>query len=191
MILRGSAIAFAVVALITANLAMIFIAVALYWALFSQPGAQFAVVGPVAVLIVYAVLFLSIGSTRRFNSAKIMRGAALYGMLGSILDVLNIAVENRIPIVLHIPALTIAVMLTLFGSWAVVGFRTTRALGSIGAGVLAAVVSAGICMLIAVAGGFATQFFIHPPEPTYVSTLGGVQEERMERRTRLRLSEYP
>jgi hypothetical protein len=90
--------------------------------------------------------------------------------MGGILDVLNIAVENGIPIALHIPALTIAVMLTLFGSCAVAGFRTTRALGSTGAGVFAAVASAGFCMLVAVAGGFATQFFIHPPEPAYVST---------------------
>jgi len=171
-ILRRSAIAFAFVALIAANLAMIVIAVARYPALFSQPRARFAVVGPVAVLIVYAVVFVWIGRTRtrRFNWDKIMASAALYGLLGGILDVLNIAVENGIPIALHIPALTIGVMLTLFGSWAVTGFQTTRTLGSIGAGVFAAIVSAGICMLLAVAGGFATQFFIHPPEPTHVST---------------------
>jgi hypothetical protein len=157
-------------ALIAVNLAMIFIAVARYRALFSQPRARFAVVGPVAVLIVYAVVFLWIGSTRRLNCDKIMRSVALYGLLGGILDVLNIAAENGIPIALHIPALAIVVMLTLFGSWTVLGFRTTRALGSIGAGVLAAVFSAGVCMLVGVAGGFATQFFIHPPEPAYVAT---------------------
>jgi hypothetical protein len=81
MILRRSAISFALVALIAANLAMIFIAVARYRALFSQPRARFAVVGPVAVLIVYAGAFVWIGSTRtrRFNWDKIMRIAALYG----------------------------------------------------------------------------------------------------------------
>lgn len=172
MILRRSAITFTLVALIAANLAMICIAVARYRALFFEPAARFAAVGPAAVLLGYAVVFLWIGSmrTQRFDWDKIMRSSALYGLLGGILDVLNIAVENGIPIALHIPALTIVVMLTLFGSWAVAGFRTTRALGSIGAGVFAAIVSAGICMLIAVAGGFATEFFIRPPEPAYVST---------------------
>lgn len=172
MILRRSVVAFASIALTAVNLVMIFIAVARYPAIFSQPGARWAVLGPVAVLITYAAVFLWIGSTRRrsSNCNKLMRSAAFYGLLGGILDLLNIAVENGIPVVLHLPELTIGVMLTLFGSWAVLGFRITRALGSIGAGVFAAIVSAGICMLIAVTGGFATQFFVHPPEPAYVST---------------------
>lgn len=172
MILRSSAIAFSLITVVAANLGMIFVAVARYRVLFSEPGARSAVVGPVAVLIVYAVVFLCIESmrTRRFDCDKIMRSAAVYGLLGGVLDILTIAVENGIPIALHIPALTIGVMLTLFGSWAVVGFRTTRALDSIRAGVFAAVASAAICMLIAVAGGFATEFFIRPPEPAYVST---------------------
>lgn len=170
MILRRSAIAFALVALITANLAMIFIAVERYRALLSQPGARIAMLGPVAVLVVYAVVVVWIGRTRRANWEMVVRSATFYGLLGGALDVLNIGIENGIPIASHNTVLTVGLMLTLFASWAVAGFRTARTLDSIRAGVFAAIVSAGICMLIAVAGGFATQFFILPPEPAYVST---------------------
>ena len=38
------------------------------------------------------------------------------------------------------------------------------------AGLLEALCSAGICMLIAVAAGFLIQFFVVPPKPEYVST---------------------
>ena len=170
MISRRAAIAFALVALITVNLAMIFIAVAQYRALFTQPGARIAVLGPVTVLVVYAVVIVWIGRARGAHWEMIVRSATFYGLLGGALDVLNIGIENGIPIALHGTVLTIGLMLTLFASWAVAGFRMARNLGSIWAGVFAAIISAGICMLIAVAGGFTTQFFILRPDPAYIST---------------------
>lgn len=170
MVLRRSFIASLLAALIAANLTMIFIAVTQYREFFSQPGARFVILPAVAVLVVYAAVLLWIGGTRRFNCDTVMKSAALYGLLSGALEVLNIGTETGIPIAVHKPGVTIGVMLTLFGSWAIAGLRTTRALGSIRAGIFAAVLSAGVCMLIAVAGGFATQFFIHPPDPAYVST---------------------
>src|SRR5215467_3806163 len=155
MVLRRRAIASVLLALIAANLAMILIAVARYREFFSQPGAQSVIWGPAAVLLVYAVVFLWIATTRRFNLDTIVESAALYGLLGGALDVLNILAENGIPIAVRIPALTLAVMLTLFGSWAVAGFRMARAFGSIRAGLFAAVGSAGVSMLSAVTAGFA------------------------------------
>jgi hypothetical protein len=61
-------------------------------------------------------------------------------------------------------------MFSVFISWGIAGFRTARSLGSISVGLIAAVCSAGICMLMAVTAGFLIQFFLVPPKPEYVST---------------------
>ena len=68
------------------------------------------------------------------------------------------------------PVLPIGFMLIVFTSWGIAGFRIARSRRSIRAGLLAAVFSAGVCMLIAVTAGFMVQFFVAPPEPAYVST---------------------
>jgi len=169
MLLRRGTVVFALIALAAANVAMLFIAVTRYRRFFAQPGAEVAVLEPVVVLAIYAGIFIWIGRTRRIDFDKIVSSAAFYGVCGGILEVLNIGVENGMPS-LAVPAVTVGAMLVLFGSWAVAGFRTARALDSIGAGVVAAVLSAGICMVIGVAGGFAIEFFIKPPEPAYVAT---------------------
>ena len=61
-------------------------------------------------------------------------------------------------------------MLINFTIWGIAGFRTARSLRSTRAGLLVAVTSAGICLLIAVAAGFLVQFLLAPPEPAYIST---------------------
>lgn len=168
-VLGKSAIALAI-ALIAANLAMIFIAVMSYRVFFAQAGARMFVGGTVGVLVVYAIALAWIGRRRAASWEEILRNAGWYGLGGGLLDIVNIAMENGVPVALPIPTLTIGVMVTLFLSWGAAGFRTTRVLGSIRAGVVAAVLSAGMCMLMAVAGGFAIEFFLHPPDPAYVAT---------------------
>ena len=170
MIWRRAPIALAVLALIVANLAMIAIGVAKYPAFFSQPGAHIVLLESVSVLVAYAVAAVWIGRSRGTNWDAIVRCATLFGLLGGALEALNIGIENGIPVAIHIPALPIGFMLTIFTSWGVAGFRTARSLNSIRAGLLSAVSSAGICMLVAVAIGFVIQFFFAPPDPEYVST---------------------
>src|SRR5262249_30684949 len=93
-----------------------------------------------------------------------------FGLLGSVIEILNVAIENGFPYSIGAPAFPVVIMLVLFASWGVAGFRAARALRSIQAGLLAAVSSAAICMLIAVASGFIIQFFLASPAPAYVST---------------------
>jgi hypothetical protein len=168
VILRSAGIA--MLALIVANLAIIGVAVTQYPAFFLQPGARIDVREPIFVLVAYAFAAVLVGRTGSPGWDAAVRTATLFGILGGTAEAFNIAIENGIPAAIHIPALLIAFMFTIFASWGVAGFRTTRSLNSSRAGVLAAVLSASICMLIAVVAGFAIQFFAARPEPSYIST---------------------
>jgi hypothetical protein len=165
VILRSPTIA--MLALILANLTMIAVSVAQYPAFFYQPGARIVVLESMSVLVAYAVAAVWVGRRQGASWDAILRVATLFGMLGGIAEALNIALENGIPAI-HIPALPIAFMLVIFTSWGIAGFRAARSLNSVRTGVLTAVSSAAICMLIAVAAGFVIQFF--RPEPAYIST---------------------
>jgi hypothetical protein len=61
-------------------------------------------------------------------------------------------------------------MLVIFALWGMAGVRTARELRHFRPGVAATVMSAGVCMVIAVAAGFALELFIAPPQPDYVAT---------------------
>jgi len=159
----------AMLALIVANLTMIAVAVAQYPPFFYQPGARIFVLESASVLVAYAVAALWIGRSKSASWDAILRVATLFGILGGIVETLNIALENVIPAV-PTPALPIAFMLVIFTSWGVAGFRAARSLNSVRGGVLTAVSSAAICMLLAVAAGFVLQFFVARPEPAYIST---------------------
>jgi hypothetical protein len=82
---------------------------------------------------------------------------------------MNIGVENAAPAAAHGPAVSIGFMAIIFLLWGIGGARTVRSGESIRAGMATAVLSAGICMLIAVAAGFMIEFFIAPPDPVAVS----------------------
>ncbi len=170
MNLARNTITFSLLAIIVAILVMIFVAVSRYTALFAQPGARLFVLEPVGVLVAYAVAIVWVGRMRGPDWDTILRSAALYGLLGGGLEILNIGIENGIPVAIHAPAVPIGFMLAIFSSWGVAGFRSARALQSIRGGLLTAVASAGVCMLIAVAAGTAIQFFLAVPSPEYVAT---------------------
>jgi hypothetical protein len=159
----------AILALVVANLMMIGLAVVQYPDFFSQPGAHVVVLESSFALVAYAVAALWVGRPRGADR-DIIVSAALFGLLGGTVEALNIGTENGIPAAIHAPALPIAFVLTIFGSWGIAGFRTARDLNSIRAGLLAAVSSAAICMLIAVTAGFVIQLFAARPEPAYIAT---------------------
>jgi hypothetical protein len=159
----------AILALVVANLVMIGLAVVQYPDFFSQPGAHVVVLESSFTLVAYAVAALWVGRPRGADR-DIIVSAALFGLLGGTVEALNIGTENGIPAAIHAPALPIAFLLTIIGSWGIAGFRTARDLNSIRAGLLAAVSSAAICMLIAVTAGFVIQLFAARPEPAYIAT---------------------
>jgi hypothetical protein len=159
----------AMLALILANLTMIAVAIAQYPAFFYQPGARIVVLESTSVLVAYAAAAVWVGRRQGASWDAIRRLATLFGIFGGIAEALNIALENGIRAI-HIPALPIAFMLVIFTSWGIAGFRAARSLNSVRTGVLTAVSSAAICVLIAVAAGFVIEFFVARPEPAYIST---------------------
>ena len=66
----------------------------------------------------------------------------------------------------------IATMLTLFTLWGVSGFRASRALRSIRAGLMAAVLSACICMSVGGTAALVVQLFLVRPSLAEVATWG-------------------
>ena len=159
----------AILTLIVLNLVMIGLAVVQYPDFFSQPGARAVVLESSLALIAYAVAALCVGRPRG-TDRDIIVSAILFGLIGGTVDALNIGTENGLPAAIHAPALPLAFLLTIFASWGIAGFRTARDLNSIRAGLLAAVSSAAICMLIAATAGFVIQLFAARPEPAYIAT---------------------
>lgn len=162
---RRTSTTFALLALIVADLGMIAVAVARYPPLFSQPGACTFVLKPICALVAYAVAILYFARPRTTSWDTMLRTAVIFGLLTGIVEIMNMGIENGIPFSVRGPVLQIVSMLTIFTAWGIGGGRIARALNSVRAGLLTAVFSAGICMLIAVTAGFIIQFFLVPPAP--------------------------
>lgn len=158
--------------LVVADLGMIAVAVARYPALSAQPGARIFRLEAIGALVVYAAAIVAIAKSRGTFRDTVEPTALMFGLLTGTLEIVNLGIENGIPFSVNGPALQIGSMLAIFTLWGIAGGRTARALNSIRAGLLAAISSAGICMLIGVTVGFALQFFLAPPDPAYVATWG-------------------
>ena len=170
VILSRANVILALLVLILTSLALGVSAIAKYPAFFAQPGAWTIILRLAFVLIAYASTLVWIMSTRDWNASRevILRNATLYGVFGGSLEFINIGIENFFQQI-QTPILPIVFMLTIFSLWGVSGFQTARSIRSTRAGLLAAVSSAVICMLIAVTVGFGIEIFA-PPEPAYIST---------------------
>jgi hypothetical protein len=167
---RRSAVVFALAAPVVADLGMIAVAVERYPALWSQPGATSFVLEPLCALAAYAVAIFWFAEARSAAGAAIRRAGLIFGVLAGTLEIVNMGIENGVPISVHGPVLQIGFMLAIFALWGIAGARTARVLHSTGGGLMAAVLSAGICMVIGVTAGFVIQFFLIPPNPGYVAT---------------------
>jgi hypothetical protein len=161
-----------VLVLIVADFTMIALALMQYPAFFSQPHAVLVVLQTVSVLVVFGVAVVWIGRQRSPSWDAILATAAIFGLLGGIAEALNIAIENGIPLAIRTPVVPIGSMLAIFITWVIAGFRVGRTFRSVRAGLLSAVISAGICMLLAVTAGFIIEFFAARPDPTIVLTWG-------------------
>jgi hypothetical protein len=169
-ILPRAFLAFALLALIAMNIAMVAVAVAQSPAFFSQRGARAFVLEPICALLAYAVAAVLIARLHGPHWDPILKAAIVFGILTGSLEAINVGIENGGPSAARGPILPIGFMFITFALWGTAGFRTARLLRSTRAGFLAAVLSAALCMLIAVAAGFIVQFFLVPPEPAYVAT---------------------
>jgi hypothetical protein len=165
---RGT-VAVVLFALLIGDVALIVGGVARHPAFFSQPGAALLVVELVSALLAYGIAVMWIAKTRDARWDGTIRSAALFGLLGGTMEALNIAIENGVPAAVHVPALPLVFMLAIFTSWGVAGLQAARSLHSIRAGLLTAVSSAGICMLLGVTAGLGIEL-LAPPLPAYVAT---------------------
>jgi len=143
--------------------------VARYPAFFEQRSAVVYLLELGGILLVYAVTTVFLFRVRGGAWNVILTNASVFGVVTGVLAIVNIGIENSDVAAVHIPAFPIGFMVTVFLLWGVAGVRTVGSGNSIRAGIAGAVLSAGICMLVAVAGGFL-ELLIAPPDPAGVST---------------------
>jgi uncharacterized membrane protein len=121
------------------------------------------------ILFLYMVATVCLFRARGRVWNTILANASAFGVITGVLEVLNIGLENAAPAAARIPALSIGFMVIVFSMWGIAGARTARSENSTRAGVATAVLSAGFCMLLAVAGGFLIELLVAPPDPAAVS----------------------
>jgi hypothetical protein len=155
--------------LIALNATMAAFAVARYPAFFEQHSALVYVLEPIGILLLYTILTVYLVRVRGGAWNTILINATVFGVITGALELINIGLENVAPGASRSPAISIGFMAIVFSLWGIGGARTVRSGNSIRAGIATAILSAGICMLIAVAAGFLIEFFVAPPDPATVS----------------------
>lgn len=162
--------AFVLVVMISASIGMAVSSVERSPGWLLHPGAATILREVWVALLVYAGVIVLVVANRGEDWDEELRNAAVFGSIAGAVEVLNVALEQVGSFQSRMPALTILAMLVMFALWALAGARTARDLHHFRAGVMAAVMSAGVCMVIGVTAGFAIELFIAPPRPDYVTT---------------------
>ena len=162
--------AFGLVVMIAASIGMAVAAVEHSPGWISHPGAATILRKVWLALAVYAGLIVLVVAGRGHAWDVELRFAAVFGSVAGAVEVVNIALENWASNGAISPAVQIAGMLVLLLLWGVAAARTARDLHRFRPGVAAAVMSAGVCMVIGVTAGFALELFIAPPLPGYIAT---------------------
>lgn len=163
-------IAIAALALIGCDLALAALGISRYPALFSQQGAWEFVAELSGVLAIYVGAAARLFTLRGQMWREVCRFGCLFGCVTGGLEVLNIGMETWLPKSAGSGALRIAFMAAVFLLWGAAAARAVRTTGSVRAGVFAAVLSAGLCMLVAVAAGFAVELFLATPDVNAIQT---------------------
>jgi hypothetical protein len=167
--LRQTYLGIALFSLIALNAGMAAFAIARYPAFFAQHSALVYVLELIGILLLYTVLTMYLLMVRGGAWNTILTNATVFGVITGALEIINIGLENAAPTAVRGPAVSIGFMAIVFSLWGIGAARTFRSGNSIRAGVATAILSAGICMLLAVAAGFTIEFFIAPPDPAAVS----------------------
>ncbi len=167
--LRQTYLGVALFSLTALNTGMAAFAIARYPALFEQRLAVVYVLELIGILVLYAVLTVYVVRVRGRSWNTILTNATVFGVITGALESINIGFENAAPVAVHGPAVSIGFMAIVFSLWGIGGARIVSSGNSIRAGMTTAILSAGICMLIAVTIGFIIEFFIAPPDPVAIS----------------------
>lgn len=167
---RRTAVCVGLLVLVVASVAMAGHALYRYPALWLQPGASSYVLQAVGALLLYlAAIVWAMG--RRQPWWDVAFGvAAVFGSVSGGIEALNTASENGLLPTVHGAALPLSLMLGLFLVWGIAGWRGARVLGSVRGGAVTAVLSAVVCMVVAVSAGFLVELLLSPQPPSVVAT---------------------
>jgi hypothetical protein len=162
--------AFVLVVMIAASIGMAVAAVERSPVFLGEPSARAFLFKVVLMLVAYAGAIVTVVANCGDEWDLEMRNAALFGSIAGVVEGLIVALENGSGSVVQNPVVQLAGMLAAFALWAVAAGRTAKELGHFNAGVIAAVMSAGVCMVIGVTTGLAIELFIAPPLPSHIAT---------------------
>ena len=138
-----------------------------YPSYFAQLNATTYLVRFFAMLGLYVSAILFAGKVKGMFGIGVLRVALICGYASGLLELLAIAAEMML-FPFRVPRLL--ALLSVFTTWTIASFWATVAFKSIKAGLLTSVVSAGVCMLIGVAGGAAIEMLLAPTDPAVVAT---------------------
>ena len=162
--------AFVLAVMIAASIGMAVAAVERSPGWISHPGAATILREIWLSLVIYAGVIVVVVAHCGEEWDEEMRNAARFGSIAGALEAVNIVLENAAPRLMGRPSISITAMVVVFMLWALAGAQTARDLRHFRPGITAAVMSAGVCMVIAVTVGFALELFVAPPSPSYIQT---------------------
>jgi len=152
------------------DLSLAALGIARYPALFIQRGAWIVVAELVGVLLVYGTAAAVLLRLRGPAWQTISKYGCVFGCITGGLEVLSLGLETWLPAWAHRGIFSAGVMVMLFVFWGIAGGWAARATGSISNGLWTAVISAALCMLVAVAAGFVVEFFLAKLDVSAIQT---------------------
>lgn len=138
---------------ISLNLLLIVVRAVLYFPLWSQPGALTYLLEPVVLLLVYAVITVWVTTVIASDRSPDLFYGSVMGCVAGALWIINLALETFEDLSALGLLATAPFLLGGFALWGAAGFHAARRTGLMSSGVLAAVWSAMICVLMTVVFG--------------------------------------
>ena len=154
--------AFVLVVMIAASIGMAVAAVERSPGWFNNPGARPYLEEAVYSLVVYAGVIVIVVANRGEEWDEELQNAAIFGSIGAVVELVDSAVDHSHASAALAQTVNVAALLAIFVLWGLAGARTSRDHGHFRAGVMTAIMSAGVTMVIAMTVGFALELFIAP-----------------------------
>ena len=148
---------------------LVFVRVFFFPGFFAQPDATGYVLRLLLLLVVYVGVSFWVATKSVLLGTYALRTILSVGAVGGLAEVLNVSMENGLPIPMPSRFVPLAITLIIFLSWGLTGYLVTRR-ERFKVGFGAAVVCGIFCMLLGVAGGIAFELYIVPVHPDVVAT---------------------
>lgn len=157
---------------IAMSLILIVLHVGLYSAMLTMPDGWSFVLAPAVLLVIYAAIVMALPTLARVTGgADALRLGTRMGLLAAGVEAINISLESLVAMPQTVTSIvTGGLMLCTFMLWGVTGFLGAYRSRSVGLGVLAAVWSAVVTMLLAVTFGYALLVVAWPRLTTFLAT---------------------